>query len=206
MGVLKSRDLKGEKEEEKEGTAIVKASDLDEITYEDQSVSKERGNRVVGATSRIHMDSHNMYITVNKNPGGDLVEVFATVGESKSPYTTQTSGVEDSWAEGLGKMISLALRAGVKPESIIRNLKNIPSDKPVFATIGDCESSEAIPSPPHAVARVMEEELKYSYPQQIKSENLNQKTGHCHVCGSTNIKWRSPTCFDCLDCGHGGCG
>ena len=166
---------------------------------------KKRGHRTLGATYRVHMQSHNLYVIVNRNKTGELVEVFTTVGESKRPNAYHTSGVEDSWAEGLGKIISLALRAGVTSDSIIRNLKNIPSDKPVFATVGDCETSELIPSPPHAIARAIEEELKYTYPDQNKIEDFSKKQGACVECGSSNIHWKSPTCYDCLDCSYSGC-
>ena len=196
--VLVSKDTKPEVTKEK-------ACELDEVTSANvQSHFKKRGGRTVGATSRVHLEGHNMYVTVNKNWGGEMVEVFATVGESKTLNTRHTSGIEDSWAEGLGKVISLALRAGVNPESIIRNLKNIPSDKPVFTVVGDCENSELIPSPPHAIGRVMEEEMRYQGNIQIKSEI--QIKGSCENCGSTNVKFKSPTCYECADCGHSKCG
>lgn len=159
---------------------------------------KKRGDKTMGSTYRVHMHNHNLYITVNRNKDGELVEIFATVGESKKPNAHHTSGVEDSWAEGLGKMVSLALRAGVKPASIIRNLKNIPSDKPVFATIGDSESSEHVPSPPHAIARVIEKELL--------GDKKNNNGNHCKECGSTNLRMKSPTCCECIDCGFSSCG
>jgi ribonucleoside-diphosphate reductase alpha chain len=151
------------------------------------------------------MDNRNLYVTVNKNGEGEMVEVFATVGESKKPNTHHTSGVEDSWAEALGKVVSLALRAGVRPESIIRNLKNIPSDKPVFETVGDSGGSELLPSPSHAIARVMEEELQYIQ-NNIKIEKDKRTGGACTNCGSTEIRWKTSTCYDCLSCGYSGCG
>jgi ribonucleotide reductase alpha subunit len=205
-GVLISKS-KEKKEIITEAKKVVQ--ELQEVKHDDESDSrispKKRGNRLVGSTTRIHMQKHNLYVIVNKNKSGDIVEVFATVGESKEPDAHHTSGVEDSWAEAVGKMISLALRAGVKPTAIVRNLKNIPSDKPVFHTIGDGESSEPIPSPPHAIARVIEEELKYSYPVQHKSE-VQKTGGQCPKCSSINLKWKSYNCFDCLDCGQSGCG
>lgn len=207
MGVLVSKDKSDKKEqpETKGGSEKKTAHDFDEVTSSDIQHSKLRGNRVIGATTRVRMEHHNMYVTVNKNPAGELVEVFTTVGESKKPGITHTSGVEDSWAEGLGKIISLGLRAGVQPFSMIRNLKNIPSDKPVFSEIGDCDP-EYIPSPPHAIGRVMEEEIKYTYPKQVKKQDLFQTAFICKNCGSNNTEPRSADCYDCLDCGHSGCG
>jgi len=189
----------------------VNPPDLDETErFETRTSPLVRGNRTVGGTSRIHMDNHNMYVTVNKNYDGQLVEIFVTVGTSKDVgrgIVIQTSGVENSWANAVSKITSLALRAGVKPESIIKNLKNIPSDKPTFVTICDGDSVELIPSPPHAVGRVIEEELRYT-PQniQIKDEDLNNIEGYCTLCGSTNITWRTHTCGRCNDCGNDDCG
>jgi ribonucleoside-diphosphate reductase alpha chain len=204
QGVLIRKDEKKAPEspiDEHEEDSVKNAIDHPDSRLE----PKKRGNRAVGSTYRIHLQSHNLYVTVNRNLSGELVEVFTTVGESKNPNTHHTSGVEDSWAEGLGKIVSLALRAGVKPDSIIRNLKNIPSDKPVFTTIGELESSELIPSPPHAIARAMEEELRYGLPEHKKAD-FNKLGGTCPSCGSTNLKWKSPSCADCLDCGASGCG
>lgn len=174
-----------------------------EEKFDSRVSPKKRGNRVEGSTYRVHMQNHNLYITANRSIDDHIVEVFATVGESKNPNAHHTSGVEDSWAEGLGKIISLALRAGVKVESIVRNLKNIPSDKPAFTTIGDACSSELVPSPPHAIARVIEEESKRLNSGDGKIEIINHR---CSECGSINTRPLSPTCYECMDCFHSGCG
>ena len=184
--------------------------DLQEMNVEPDFESRKsplkRGGRTIGSTIRVHMQKHNLYISVNRNKEGDLVEVFATVGENKNQQSNHTSGVEDSWAEGLAKMISLALRAGVDVKSIIRNLKNIPSDKPVFATIGENESSEMIPSPPHAIARAIEEEVMNPLLIEVSKGVVNSQNPCCVSCGSTNTVPESPTCYACKDCGYKGCG
>lgn len=201
-GVLVNKDKKKLVEEARQ--TVHEMQDIkEEVQVETKSPFRKRGNRTVGTTYRIHMQNHNLYITINKNDENELVEVFATVGENKQPNTSHTSGVEDSWAEGLAKMVSLALRAGVSENSIIRNLKNIPSDKPVFTTIGDRETSELIPSPPHAIARAIEEELLNSIVLTRGKEELKGKP--CTNCGSINTKPKSPTCSTCLDCGYEAC-
>lgn len=209
--------LVNKEKEQENGSLDIGPEDLNPLDLEDaerfetRTSPLSRGNRTVGGTTRIHMDKHNMYVTVNKNYEGQLVEIFVTVGTSKEAagksIVIQTSGVENSWANAVSKITSLALRAGVKPESIIKNLKNIPSDKPTFVTICDGDSVELIPSPPHAVGRVIEEELKYT-PQniQIKDEDLNSIKGYCTNCGSTNITWRTASCGRCNDCGNDDCG
>lgn len=190
---------------------VIPEEDEEEVVLVDDGDTRQsplkRGDRTEGATTRIQMQGHNMYVTVNRNMEGQMVEVFATVGESKNPMVHHTSGVEDSWAEGLGKIASLALRAGVEPKSIIRNLKNIPSDKPMFTTVGDSDHSELLPSPPHAIARVMEEELK-----RIPNTNTDRiqtvethEGAQCRSCGSTKLWWRTPTCYECRDCQVSSC-
>jgi hypothetical protein len=170
---------------------------------ESRVLPKKRGNRLEGATYRVHMQGHNLYIIINKNTEGEIVEVFTTVGESKKTGAHHTSGVEDSWAEGLGKIISLALRAGVIPHSIIRNLKNIPSDKPLFTTIGDCPS-ELISSPPHAIARVIEEEMRIPVKGIVEKSDVKE-TKRCENCGSINTRPKGSSCYECLDCFYEGC-
>lgn len=202
----------------KEGVLVNKKKDLikeakkvvhdlqemrEEEPVESRMSPRKRGGKTVGSTYRVYMRGHNLYITVNRNEAGKLVEVFATVGENKSENSLHTSGVEDSWAEGLAKMISLALRAGVDTDSVIRNLKNIPSDKPVFTSVGD-EGSEHIPSPPHAIARAIEEELLHPTLQGIKAMELKRPV--CENCGSKNTVPKSPTCYYCLDCPFDKCG
>ena len=199
-GVLINKDKKDIIKEAKK--TVHELQDMKEESTESRMSPRKRGNKTVGSTLRIHMQKHNLYITVNRNMKGDLVEVFATVGENKNESTFHTSGVEDSWAEGLAKMISLALRAGVDTASIIRNLKNIPSDKPVFATLGENETSELIPSPPHAIARAIEEELLHPI---ITGEKTELERPYCESCGSNNTIPHSPTCYTCSDCGFSKC-
>jgi len=203
-GVLIDRKDK-KKEIIKEAQKVIHdLQDMKEEVLESRMSPKKRGGKTIGHTSRVQMQKHNLYITVNRNADGELVEVFATVGENKNQNAHHTSGVEDSWAEGLAKMISLALRAGVDTESIIRNLKNIPSDKPVYTTLGDNEASELIPSPPHAIARAIEEEMwNPIIPGVKKKRNYNNPT--CVNCGKDNTKAKSPTCYTCLDCGYEAC-
>jgi len=204
-GVLVSKDKK-EKTLIEAKKAINDVQSVKDTISETRMQPKKRGNRTLGATYRVPMQGHHLYVTVNRNGKDELVEIFATVGESDQNNPRHTSGVEDSWAEALGKVISLSLRAGVKPQSIIKNLKNIPSDKPVFHTIGDNENSELIPSPPHAVARVIEEEMRYYYQSQNREIDKALIGKNCPECGSSNLRFKSPTCFECKDCSFSGCG
>jgi len=60
-----------------------------------------------------------------------------------------------------------------------------------------------IPSPPHAIGRVIEEE---SNGNKTSDLNLDEDNKICTECGSVNTKPKGPNCYVCLDCGNEGCG
>jgi ribonucleoside-diphosphate reductase alpha chain len=208
-GVLVNKD-KEKILEEAHGT-IQGLQGIEKTLDDSRAFPIQRGNIADGSTYRIPLQHHNLYVTVNKNENGNLVEVFAVAGKSKRAKDSKYSGIENSWAEALGRLASLCLRAGVDPCSVISNLKNITSDKPVFVTIGNNENSELIPSPPHAIARVMEDVLNRNVPQFKSSEVTCQqipeiKKGNCSECGSSDILLKGPNCYECKACGYSGCG
>ena len=208
-GVLVNKDKEKIIEEAKE--CVQELQGIEKATTEDsRAFPIQRGNLADGSTYRIPLQHHNLYVTVNRNDDGKLVEVFAVAGKSKRAKDVKHSGVENSWAEALGRLASLCLRAGVDPCSIISNLKNITSDKPVFGTIGRNENSELIPSPPHAIARVMEEELIRDRSKEgacnQKPEKIETRNKFCTECGSSEITLKGPNCYECHSCGYSGCG
>jgi len=208
-GVLVNKDKEKVIEDAKE--SVRELQSLEKATTEDsRAFPIQRGNIADGSTYRIPLQHHNLYVTVNKNDDGKLVEVFAVAGKSKRAKDVKYNGVENSWAEALGRLASLCLRAGVDPCSIISNLKNITSDKPVFGTIGRNENSELIPSPPHAIARVMEEALNRDKPKKVtcnqEPEKIETKNKFCTECGSSEITMKGPNCYECHSCGYSGCG
>jgi len=81
-----------------------------------------------------------MYVTVSSDPA--YHEVFAVLGKS--------GGCAAGFLESLGRIITLALNAGVPLEKIIKQLVGVrcPTD------------SEFLPSCPEAIARVLKGECK----------------------------------------------
>jgi len=150
---------------------------------------KERPEVLEGFTSRISTGMGQLYVTVTELEGQPF-EVFATIGKSGRSTTAKT--------EAIGRLISLALRAGVKVEKIIDQLKGIGGEYPVFRQDG------MVLSIPDAISRVLEK--KYG---QNSSKNGSAKTVNnlnraiCPECKQT-ISFEEG-CLTCHFCGFSKC-
>ena len=99
-----------------------------------------------GKTYKVKTGYGNLYITVNNDENGAPFEVFATIGKSGGFFQEQS--------EGICRLISLALRAGIKVEEIINDLKGIRGPMPTFTDKG------TILSLPDAIAKILEEHVR----------------------------------------------
>ena len=93
---------------------------------EENNVSKvtptPRGRPIItnGVTRRIRTGEGSLYITINEDQEG-LCEVFTTIGKAGGNAAAQS--------EAISRLISLALRSGVNPTSVVRQLKGISGSK-----------------------------------------------------------------------------
>jgi ribonucleoside-diphosphate reductase alpha chain len=83
---------------------------------------KPRPRTTTGSTSRTKTSCGDLYVTVNQDEAGRAFEVFNMMGKS--------GGCEASFNEAIGRLISLALRAGADPRAIVKQLVGIRCDKP----------------------------------------------------------------------------
>lgn len=75
-----------------------------------------------GYTYRALTGCGNLYITVNHNEEGKLIEVFVRLGKA--------GGCAASQSEALGRLITLALKAGASMEVVIKQLAGIGCHQP----------------------------------------------------------------------------
>jgi ribonucleoside-diphosphate reductase alpha chain len=150
----------------------------------------ERPETLEGFTTKIKTGYGNLYVTVTEYDGQPF-EVFATIGKSGRSTTAKT--------EAIGRLVSLALRAGVKSEKIVEQLKGIGGEHPVFQEGG------LVLSIPDAISRVLEKRYMVKGSGKGNGKRENRLSGEkCPECG--NIVNFEEGCLTCRFCGFTKCG
>lgn len=150
---------------------------------------RPRPKVVTGKTYKMPSSLGTLYITVNEDEEG-LLEVFIQVGKS--------GGHANALTEAIGRLISLALRSGVSPNEVIKQLKGIRSANPVW------EDGEVYFSIPDTIAKVLERHLGKGEQLKIFPEPKIKPAGEiCPECGGTLLMMED--CATCLSCGYSKC-
>jgi ribonucleoside-diphosphate reductase alpha chain len=147
---------------------------------------KDRPETLEGFTTKIKTGMGHLYVTVTELEGKPF-EVFATIGKSGKSTTAKT--------EAIGRLISLALRAGVDVKDVIEQVKGIGGEFAVFQNGG------RVLSIPDAIGRVLEDRYK-DKDWTTKSEQ-SFKRESCPDCG-TMITYEEG-CKKCHACGFSEC-
>ena len=148
-----------------------------------------RPDTLEGFTTRIKTGLGNLYITVTEHNGLPF-EVFATIGKSGRSTTAKT--------EAIGRLVSLALRSGIKLSRIVDQLKGIGGEHPVFQADG------LVLSIPDAIARVLERRYMKNGDSNKKGPGHGLMGGTCPECGQT-VSFEEG-CQKCHFCGFTKCG
>jgi ribonucleoside-diphosphate reductase alpha chain len=85
---------------------------------------RARKDIIHGSTQKIRTGCGNLYVTVNEDEEGNLFEIFNHIGKA--------GGCAASQSEAIGRLVSLALRSGIEPEDVVRQLKGISCHMPVW--------------------------------------------------------------------------
>jgi ribonucleoside-diphosphate reductase alpha chain len=158
----------------------------DEPAGETRVVMK-RPDVVYGFTQKVRTGLGELYLTVNEVDGKPF-EVFATIGRSGRSITAK--------AEAIGRLVSLALRSGVHVGEIIKQLKGIGGEHPVFQEKG------LLLSIPDAVAWVLENRYQPGYKPNTQVNGLNSP--RCPECDQPLLFQEG--CHVCQACGYTKCG
>lgn len=127
---------------------------------EDSQISlkpRKRPEVLKGVTRLIRTGCGNLYITINKDEKNKPFEIFTNIGKA--------GGCAASQAEAIGRLISLALRSGIEPQEIVKQLKGISCHAPVWSNNGKITSCS------DAIAKALEAELREGKLQIIEKEN-----------------------------------
>ena len=80
-------------------------------------VERERPSVIKGITERVRTGHGNMYVTINYDEGEEPFEVFIAVGKA--------GGCDSAQLEGISRLATLALRAGIDPKQVVKHLQGI---------------------------------------------------------------------------------
>lgn len=159
-----------------------------------------------GYTIKINTACGKLYVTINEDDHG-LCEVFATIGKS--------GGCASSQAEGISRLVSLALRSGLDVYPIIKQLRGIRCTSPIW------EDGELILSCPDAIGRALEmamdirenrekgnfnvSDIENMVKEKRSSISYNASSGGeiCPECSSSLDM--SEGCMTCRSCGYSKC-
>jgi ribonucleoside-diphosphate reductase alpha chain len=148
-----------------------------------QVAPRPRPERTYGVTQRSSTGCGKIYVTINRDELG-ICEVFAQMGKG--------GGCANSQIEATGRLISLALRSGVKVESILKQLMGIRCPSPVW------QNGQMTLSCSDAIAKVLNEYSQSGFTQMIA------EMGACPDCGAA-VEHESG-CIVCRSCGFSRCG
>jgi ribonucleoside-diphosphate reductase alpha chain len=143
---------------------------------------RPRPEATVGVTRLITTGCGKLYVTVNQDDLG-FCEVFAQMGK--------TGGCASSQIESTGRLISLALRSGVKIESIIKQITGIRCPSPIW------QNGKQVLSCPDAIAQVL------ARVAEVDTPKVADAMGLCPDCGSTME--HESGCLVCKSCGFSKC-
>jgi ribonucleoside-diphosphate reductase alpha chain len=147
---------------------------------------RPRPARTVGVTERVRTGCGNLYVTVNRDEK-DICEVFAQMGKA--------GGCSACQMEAESRLISLALRSGIRIQSIAKQMIGIRCPSPSW------QDGDQILSCPDAMARVM---LGIANVDMDTVKKKPSETGStCPECGGTLEPEEG--CHLCRSCGFSRC-
>jgi len=170
---------------------------------------RPRPDTLLGVTKEMKTSCGKLYVTINRDPQG-IFEIFNQMGKA--------GGCAASQSEAIGRLVSLALRSGVQPDQIIKQLKGISCHLPTWGGNG---GKGKILSCADAVSKAIEwymENVDKMFagipgpaadaslaPQQLPARNDSMEIarGACPDCGS-QVEMQEG-CLKCRSCGFSEC-
>lgn len=140
-----------------------------------------------GVTERVTTGCGNMYVTINFDDNG-MCEAFATLGKA--------GGCAAAQLEATSRLISNALRCGLDPGSIARNLRGIRCPSIAW------EQGRSVMSCADAIAGVLEKYVADEGERTHERQDVGP-VSQCPECGGGLIHQEG--CSICITCGYTKC-
>ncbi len=144
---------------------------------------------VTGRTIEMETGCGSLYVTINEDEKGSPFEVFAQIGKAGGCVASQT--------QSTARLCSLALRSGIEPKSIIKQLIGISCHKP------SGYGSKKILSCSDAIAKALNWYLALEKNQKTEF-HIDRERGACPDCGG--VIEHINGCETCRSCGYSECG
>lgn len=185
---------------------IMKKKETEQEQIKTVTIKKKRPVVTFGATRKTLTGCGKLYVTINQDEHGRVFEVFNQIGKA--------GGCADSQAEAIGRLTSLALRSGVHPKAIIKELRGISCHRP--AGFGP----NRVLSCADAIGKAIEHQIReeglllpptpqqselstYTEPSDSGKEEI-RLTGACPLCGGPLMHVEG--CIKCAAyCGYSEC-
>jgi len=153
-------------------------------------VPRKRPEVLKGTTRLVKTGCGNIYVTITEDDDGNIFELFTSMGKA--------GGCASSQSEAIGRLISLALRSGIDPQEIVKQLKGVRCHQPVWHSGGQVLSCS------DAIAKALE---KYkTAPCSGNGKKQSQGAVHmgaCPECGG--VVEHEGGCVVCKGCGFTKC-
>jgi len=170
---------------------------------------RPRPDTLIGVTKEIKTSCGKLYVTINRDEKG-IFEVFNQMGKA--------GGCAASQSEAIGRLASLALRSGVQPGMIVKQLKGISCHLPSWGGNGGGKILSCADAVSKAIEWYLEnfEAMFPGFPKPV-AEAASPATkkaslpageeeiarGACPDCGS-QVE-RQEGCLKCRSCGFSEC-
>ncbi len=156
---------------------------------------RARPSVTIGSTRKMTTGCGNLYVTINEDEHGPF-ELFTQMGKA--------GGCSASQAEAISRLISLSMRAGIDPKTIIKQLRGVRCPNPGW------EKGGMILSCSDAIAKALERyllEKKTPVGKKVavmSAGYLEKVPGFCPDCGGALD--HEGGCVICRQCGYSKCG
>ncbi|GAB4408821.1 MAG: vitamin B12-dependent ribonucleotide reductase [Thermodesulfovibrionales bacterium] len=184
-GVTVYRD--GSREEQVLSTG--KTNKKEAETEKQKIVPRKRPEVLKGTVRLVRTGCGNVYVTITEDEEGHLFELFTSMGKA--------GGCASSQAEAIGRLISLALRSNIDPQEIVKQLKGVRCNQPVWHAGGPILSCS------DAIAKALERYHAKGDNGNGKQDNEVIFIGACPECGGAVE--HEGGCAVCHNCGFTKC-